>query len=448
MKKIISIFILLLTLISCGNNQEKTNATFSASFAVGFANAGMMVYGRNLTYPKISIARQIFENGQGIDNLPNGEWKFWAVAWKDETGVGAPMTGVAKCAIVPSVYLKGSNVDIKLLFSSKTCFLEEFGPIGSKDIDNGFKDLKFSDCMNHDAIRTPLKFACAKGAVKSIQVLLPQRYPDGTVTLNGAVTSNCISITSLGTTTGLHVPFFTESDVRVHGFSDTGCSSTSSLGEVREGRYTNYLLSVGHLLTQFSYCSGPSDLDPDARRISVSETGTYIDGYHLICTAEQLDTFMKEKIGKTGNNAVFGRSIYADKLSSGNNTFQVTGRVLDFFNEFNGNGFAVHNLNLTESVSQIGLFSKISAGIVKNLAIIGAYAKVADLNGSTCQMGILAGESANVNNVIENILIKDSFVYVEPNCDSLSINNGVGVYSPFPDQKPTITIINSKITKL
>lgn len=125
----------------------------------------------------------------------------------------------------------------------------------------------------------------------------------------------------------------------------------------------------------------------------------------------------------------------------------VTPFTSSFIGSFEGNGFTLSNIIITESRLYNGVFGYISSGKVKNVVIdnlqIGSAEAPIQTSSST-KTGFLTGYQASSLSVIENVTIKNSNLYLE-SASSTYVYVG-GIAGEARGRIENVTIENSAIT--
>ncbi|MFP5490869.1 MAG: hypothetical protein ACLGG0_05175 [Bacteriovoracia bacterium] len=205
-----SIFLVLLSLlfVSCAQKSSQVSLKLSSSFAFGgaslasYSEGGLMVWG--MSGDGKSFGKVLNDTDSLTLDLPNGDWKFYAMAWDTSTSI--PMstaTGAARCAQSLPIKLDGAPQAPALVMTVTNCNDVMFkgtlsGSIAStmlrlracESVDGILAD---SDACTND--RTDINRKSDKAPVMSARIRLAD-YGNGVGVAPGEGLSRCIQMTN------------------------------------------------------------------------------------------------------------------------------------------------------------------------------------------------------------------------------------------------------------
>lgn len=115
-----------LLLFACGSKQvSQVNLEVRGSLQFGGATlspistGGLMLWGQSSTGQAFS---QALRNSETLNlTLPNGSWRFFAMAWANATNIELDATTAVRCALTPITTLDGGDNTISLELSQTAC---------------------------------------------------------------------------------------------------------------------------------------------------------------------------------------------------------------------------------------------------------------------------------------------------------------------------------------
>ena len=231
-------------------------------------HGGIMIYGNNMT----TGARFARAYPFGTMSLPNGNWRFLAIAL-DGGGSSLPFEGILRCAsaIIP---LEGEEAQINLTLAQNNCTSELFGKLESKTsgqpntlkVYNCDSSVDINDNSSHDS--------CSVGNMGSFKVILPE------IQLNGDIGNDGIASVCMPTAgnplipTDIVLPFFelgaSNIPFGIESFSDAACTTSLELYKFEQGHNFPAVDNIGRAYT----FTDPLPTYPAENRVVLKESIT------------------------------------------------------------------------------------------------------------------------------------------------------------------------------
>ena len=344
MKSFIFLFILLFTLVSCGEKGEVSKTSFNLRLGAAITNpsafaGGLIITGRNLEgTQKFTLA---LTNDLEL-TLPKGAWEFSTIAWPSPVA-GKKMTGPHTCSY-KKVELRDDDQVVTFNMNLNNCDSAAMGRnevfstsyyysiLNSGSSTIGFKKLALIECSTID-INGSCTMASASSTYQSFRVAIPS-FSDGVTASSMQDLSECEPITS-----GLRYSDFQIPVGGPNGFIRTNLKMYQ----------TSNCVENGTPISSHSYPKGFANAVPNYSMMSIVSTVSlansnfnYISTWDIggtINTSGRVrgDLYLVNATSTTvpsispGDFAYFNGSTY--QMINGANMSVVGGRV--YFNDFN-----------------------------------------------------------------------------------------------------------------
>lgn len=417
-------FAVCLFLASCGGKKTVTKTTLvlaGAIDSIAGQAGGTMVYGRQTSGGTDSFAIMLPYSADL--ELANGAWTFAAVSW-DGDGLGYPMEGATRCALLP-VQLEGGEQAVSLSLSAAGCNSQFFGDASSKELTGQPKKFVPATCAFTQKDGRVDDNDCINSVAQSFLVELPQKMPGGGFA--PGIVSRCIAESNPASsdmeyTGNLRIPMFfpliaDQGIIRITLFEDASCTQspqTTLLSSPLAGVATRPV-ELESDITNILYIH-----NPPCAGIAANQATPFISGgVNILCNATQISGYV------TSNSSLsyrLGGNI--DFSGQGPFTNAVVGNA--FSGTFDGGGHTISNLSFdTPIVGSVGLFGS-AMGTIKNLNI-DSSSLIAASNANS-SLGLLVGFASNQIN-IENIQISNSTIDLSGSTTGGAIGLVVGYYN-------------------
>lgn len=416
-------FAICLFVASCGGKKTVTNTTLvlaGAIDSIAGQAGGTMVYGRQTSGGSDSFAIMLPYSANL--ELPNGNWTFAAVSW-DGDGLGYPMEGATRCALVP-VQLAGGEQSVSLSLSTAGCNSQFFGDAKTKEVTGQPKKFVPATCAFTQKDGRVDDNDCMNSVAQSFKVELPQKLP-GTGIAPGLV-SRCMAENTpasieLDYTGNLRVPMFfpliaDQGIIRLTLFEDAACTQSPQTTII-----SSPLAGVGTRALELE--SGVENNlyihNPPCSGIAGNQATPFTSaGINVLCNTTQIS-------GYTNTNPTLAYRL-GTNIDFSQQASSSTPIVSSFSGSLEGGGHTISGLQFnTPTVSNLGLFNILS-GSVKNLKI--SNSSITGVSNIYNSIGILAGSALN-GVQIENVEIINSSIDLSGTSAPGSVGLAVGHYN-------------------